>query len=65
MLSYYTNCTPLEDDVCPICLDDKSDDHSWCMINKCKHKYHITCIDLCIPQSNVQKNCPQCMQCIY
>ena len=66
-LPYYTNSTPLEDDVCPICHDDESDDTSWGMLNKSKHKYHITCIDSWISKQTVEteKTCPKCRQPIY
>jgi len=63
----FTISTPLEDDVCPICQDDESDDTSWCMLNKCKHKYHITCIDSWISKQAVEteKTCPKCRIYIY
>ena len=66
-LPYYINSTQLEDDVCPICLDDKSDDNNWCMLFNCKHKYHFKCIDSWISKQTVEneKTCPKCRIYIY
>ena len=66
-LPYYTNTTPIEDDVCPICQDAESDDTNWCKLNKCPHKYHSTCIDSWISKQTVktEKTCPTCRQYIY
>jgi len=65
-LQYYTNSTPLENDRCPICLDAESID-SWCMLNKCNHKYHVTCIEKWILNKTdvTQKTCPTCRENIF
>jgi hypothetical protein len=66
-LPYYTNSTPLEDDVCPICQDDESDDNNWCILNNCNHKYHFKCIDSWISKQVIktEKKCPYCKIYIY
>jgi hypothetical protein len=57
----YTNSSPSEDDICPICQDGESIDNQWCELNKCKHKFHIECIDGWLLK---QRTCPKCRGCL-
>lgn len=58
---YYLESAAPEDNLCPICQDDESTDNEWCEINKCKHKFHISCIEQWL---QVQKTCPKCRSCL-
>ena len=58
---YYLESAPPEDDLCPICQDDELTNNEWCEINKCKHKFHISCIEQWL---QVKKTCPKCRSCL-
>jgi hypothetical protein len=50
----------MEDDPCPICLDNF--DNSYALI-KCGHKFHIECFNNYVnnnKQKNIRITCPMC-----
>jgi hypothetical protein len=55
----------MEDDPCPICLDNF--DNSYAII-KCGHKFHIECFNNYVnnnKQKNLEITCPMCRDTIH